>query len=241
MKKILIIDDDKAISKLLEINISNNGYTTETAYDGEQGTALALDNDFALILLDITLPKLDGIEVCKRIRKEKQTPIIMLTGKTQELDKVLSLELGADDYVTKPFGIRELMARMKAVIRRCNDEPNKIQNKTLLFGDLFIDIAKRKVMKNQDKIGLSPKEFELLILLASNPGKIFSRINLLQIVWGYDFKGYSHTVNSHINRLRSKVELDMTNPEFILTEWGIGYKFNEELSASFNEELSITI
>ncbi len=241
MKKILIIDDDKSIVKLLEINILNNGYKTELAFDGKQGLYMALNKEFDLVVLDITLPELNGIEVCRRIREKKQMPIIMLTGKTNELDKVLSLELGADDYVTKPFGIRELMARIKAVLRRFESGFNKVKRKTLLFEDLFIDVDKRIVLIDNNKINLSPKEFELLILLASNPGKIYSRLNLLQIIWGYDFKGYSHTVNSHVNRLRSKVELDVTNPKFILTEWGIGYKFNEELRTSVNEQMSIFI
>ncbi len=241
MKKILIIDDDKSIVKLLEINILNNGYETELAFDGKQGLYMALNKEFDLVVLDITLPELNGIEVCKRIREKKQMPIIMLTGKTNELDKVLSLELGADDYVTKPFGIRELMARIKAVLRRFESGFKKVKRKTLLFEDLFIDVDKRIVLIDNNKINLSPKEFELLILLASNPGKIYSRLNLLQIIWGYDFKGYSHTVNSHVNRLRSKVELDVANPKFILTEWGIGYKFNEELRTSVNEQMSIFI
>lgn len=241
MKEILIIDDDKMISKLLEISISNIGYQVHKTFDGEAGLRLARKNDYALIILDITLPKLNGIEVCKRIRTQKQTPIIMLTGKTDELDKVLSLELGADDYVTKPFGIRELTARVKAVIRRSNIQLNKLKRKTLLYEELFIDVDKRLVKINESKINLSPKEFELLTLLASNPGKIYSRTSLLQLIWGYSFKGYSRTVNSHINRLRSKVELNIAKPKFILTEWGVGYKFNEELSISLNEQMSTFI
>lgn len=241
MKKILIIDDDKSISKLLEINILNFGFKTELAFDGEHGLHLALTNNYDLILLDITLPKLDGIEVCKQIRRAKQVPIIMLTGKTDELDKVLSLELGADDYVTKPFGIRELIARIKAVLRRY-EHSFEIKSETILsFEDLVINIEKRTVHVKKSKINLSPKEFDLLTLFANNPGKIYSRANLLKIIWGYNFKGYTHTVNSHINRLRQKVELDMANPKYILTEWGIGYKFNEGLISQLNEQVPIIV
>ncbi len=237
MKKILIIDDDEKLSKLLELNIASIGYEVDKAYDGESGLQLALKNNYALIILDITMPKLDGIEVCKNIRATKQTPIIMLTGKTDEIDKVLSLELGADDYITKPFGIRELIARVKAVIRRSTIQPQKKQHKVLKYDGLSINVDKRLVTAHSSSINLSPKEFELLILLASNPGKIYTRTNLLQFVWGYDFKGYSRTVNSHINRLRTKIEADVANPKFILTQWGIGYKFNEELSMYLNEEI----
>lgn len=241
MKNILIIDDDELIANLLKTTIVNSGFDATLAFDGAEGLRLAMKNDYALIILDITLPELNGIEVCKKIRTEKQTPIIMLTGKTSELDKVLSLELGADDYVTKPFGVRELMARIQAILRRCERQTEIVNKKTLLFEDLSINIDKRTVLLNNIKISLSPKEFELLILLASNPGKVYSRIALLQIIWGYNFKGYSHTVNSHINRLRSKVEIDMTNPRYILTEWGIGYKFNEELTSCLNEQVSILV
>ncbi|WP_075340904.1 response regulator transcription factor [Tenacibaculum agarivorans] len=241
MKRILIIDDDQSLSNLLKINVLNHGYESEIALDGAKGLELALLHDYSLILLDITLPRLDGIEVCKRIRLKKQVPIIMLTGKTDELNKVLSLELGADDYVTKPFGVRELMARIKAVLRRYEYDTTMKKNKTLIFEDLYINIAKRIVSINNSKINLSPKEFELLTLFANNPGKIYSRTNLLQIIWGYNFKGYSHTVNSHINRLRRKVEFDMANPKYILTEWGIGYKFNEALIPRLNEQVSVII
>ncbi|WP_299620688.1 response regulator transcription factor [uncultured Tenacibaculum sp.] len=241
MKKILIIDDDKSVTNLLKINALHHGYTTELAFDGAEGLQLAVSNDYDLILLDITLPKLDGIEVCKRIRQKKVVPIIMLTGKTDELDKVLSLELGADDYVTKPFGIRELMARIKAVLRRYENNYSFDLNKTLVFDGLTINIPKRIVYKKNYKVNLSPKEFDLLSLFAKNPGKIYSRTNLLQLVWGYNFKGYTHTVNSHINRLRSKVEFDMTNPKYILTEWGIGYKFNETLTPYLDEQVPIIV
>ncbi len=230
MKKILLIEDDPEIVKLLKIHLSDLIYTTEAAYDGEKGLALALAMDFDLILLDLSLPKLDGIEVCKHIRKVKNTPIIMLTAKSEEIDKVIGLEVGADDYLTKPFSIRELMARIKALLRRVQVTNQPIEDtKSLIFDALEINIEKRKVVLNGAKIELSPKEFELLVLMASNPGRNYSRTELLNIIWGYNFEGYEHTVNSHINRLRAKIETDMSAPSYILTTWGVGYKFNEDL------------
>ena len=230
MKKILIIEDDPEIIKLLKIHLADVIYNTDTAMDGEIGLEMGLKNDYDLILLDLTLPNIDGIEVCKKIRLQKNTPIIMLTAKSEEIDRVLGLEIGADDYITKPFSIRELLARIKAVIRRTNaNENNEKKTTSLSFEKLFIDINKRKVILNDDRIELSPKEFELLVLMASNPGRNYSRTELLNIIWGYNFEGYEHTVNSHINRLRAKIESDMANPNYILTTWGVGYKFNEDI------------
>ncbi len=231
MKKILIIEDDPEIIKLLEIHLTNTIYNTDSIMDGAAGLQLALKNDYDLILLDLTLPNMDGIEVCKKLRATKNTPIIMLTAKSEEIDRVLGLEIGADDYMTKPFSIRELLARIKAVIRRTsvtNQKENTISS--LSYDSLYIDITKRKVLLNQEKIELSPKEFELLVLMASNPGRNYTRSELLNIIWGYNFEGYEHTVNSHINRLRAKIESDMANPNYILTTWGVGYKFNEDIT-----------
>jgi len=231
MKQILIIEDDLEIIKLLEIHLTDLIYTTTIATDGEVGLNKALDYDYDLVLLDLTLPTMDGIEVCKKLRAKKNTPVIMLTAKSEEIDRVLGLEIGADDYITKPFSIRELLARIKAVIRRTSTKPEVEKSSTFLsFEDLSIDIDKRKVILNNTKIELSPKEFELLVLMASNPGRNYSRTELLNIIWGYNFGGYEHTVNSHINRLRAKIEADMTAPNYILTSWGVGYKFNEDLA-----------
>ncbi|MGJ8732485.1 response regulator transcription factor [Cellulophaga fucicola] len=230
MKQILIIEDDPEIIQLLEIHLTDMVYSTTKAMDGETGLNLALENNYDLILLDLTLPVMDGIEVCKKLRTKKNTPIIMLTAKSEEIDRVLGLEIGADDYLTKPFSIRELLARIKAVLRRSDTpEPEKNNSTTLNFEGLFIDIDKRKVLHNKQKIDLSPKEFELLVLMASNPGRNYSRTELLNIIWGYNFEGYEHTVNSHINRLRAKIESNMAQPMYILTTWGVGYKFNEEI------------
>lgn len=230
MKHILIIEDDPEIVKLLEIHLSDTVYNTEKAMDGEVGLKMALDNNYDLILLDLTLPTMDGVEICRQLRTKKNTPVIMLTAKSEEIDRVLGLEIGADDYITKPFSIRELLARVKAVMRRTN-APKESNNSSsaLSYDGLFIDIDKRKVLLNNRKVELSPKEFELLVLMASNPGRNYSRMELLNIIWGYNFEGYEHTVNSHINRLRAKIESNMAQPKYILTTWGVGYKFNEDI------------
>lgn len=231
MKEILIIEDDPEIIKLLEIHLTDLIYKTSKAMDGAEGLLMALNHDYDLILLDLTLPSMDGVEICKKLRAEKNTPVIMLTAKSEEIDRVLGLEIGADDYITKPFSIRELLARIKAVMRRTDAQQVKAENTaTIACEGLFIDIDKRKVLLNDTKIELSPKEFELLVLMASNPGRNYSRTELLNMIWGYNFEGYEHTVNSHINRLRAKIESDMANPTFILTTWGVGYKFNEDIS-----------
>ncbi|VAW11034.1 response regulator DrrA [hydrothermal vent metagenome] len=231
MKQILIIEDDPEIIKLLEIHLTDLIYTTSKALDGELGLKMALEKDYDLILLDLTLPSMDGVEICKRLREKKNTPIIMLTAKSEEIDRVLGLEIGADDYITKPFSIRELLARVKAVLRRAGSKKNERQNTiSISFEGLSIDIDKRKVLLNDKRTELSPKEFELLVLMASNPGRNYTRTQLLNMIWGYNFEGYEHTVNSHINRLRAKIEDDMANPKYILTTWGVGYKFNEDLS-----------
>ena len=231
MKNILIIEDDPEIIKLLEIHLTDLIYTTSKAMDGEIGLRMALENDYDLIILDLTLPSMDGVEVCKKLRTKKNTPIIMLTAKSEEIDRVLGLEIGADDYMTKPFSIRELLARIKAVMRRSgtkNSEPK--DSSTISVEGLHIDVDKRKVLLEEKKVELSPKEFELLVLMASNPGRNYTRTELLNMIWGYNFEGYEHTVNSHINRLRAKIESDMAKPNYILTTWGVGYKFNEDIT-----------
>lgn len=233
MNKVLVIEDDPEIVDLLEIHLKDLSCEVIKANSGEDGLLAIKDNALDLVILDIMLPGIDGMEVCRRIRSEQRTvPVLMLTAKSEEIDKVLGLEIGADDYLTKPFSIREFIARVKAIFRRTKmiEESLKSNAGNLLeFGDLKIDIEMRKVTVHGKKVELSPKEFELLILLASNRGKSYNRSRLLNLVWGYDFEGYEHTVNSHINRLRAKIEPDMANPLYILTTWGVGYKFNEEL------------
>ena len=231
MKKVLIIEDDREISDLLQIHLRDFDCDVTKAFDGRTGLNMVLGNSFDLIILDVMLPELDGFEVCKEVRKrENYTPVLMLTSKSEEMDKVLGLEFGADDYITKPFGIREFIARVNAVFRR-SEVNSKVENelKSLDFKSLKIDGAKRIVLKDKNRIELTPKEFDLLYLLASSPGKTYSRVNLLNQIWGYQYGGYEHTVNSHINRLRTKIEKDINNPVYILTTWGIGYRFNDQL------------
>ena len=233
MKKVLVVEDDRDIVALLEIHLTDLGCQLVTATNGAEGLRLALSQTFDLIILDLMLPRLDGMEVCRQIRaKQIQTPVLMLTARSEEIDKVLGLELGADDYMTKPFSIREFIARVKALFRRtqmAKEQQNAASVQIMHFGDMEIDLDKRKVSINSKRIELSPKEFELLSLLASHPGKSYDRNKILNLIWGYDFEGYEHTVNSHINRLRSKIEPDISKPRYILTTWGIGYRFNEEL------------
>jgi DNA-binding response OmpR family regulator len=232
-KHILIVEDDSDIVELLTIHLRDLGCEVIAASSGNQGLAAAKTNAFDLIILDIMLPGLNGMEVCRKIRQgDRQTPIMMLTARSEEIDKVMGLETGADDYLTKPFSIREFIARVKVIFRRSEDHQtaeNGPASSIISYGDLKIDIDKRKVTLSQVRIELSPKEFDLITLLASTPGKSYSRKNLLNLIWGYDFEGYEHTVNSHINRLRSKIEGDVANPKFILTTWGVGYRFNEDL------------
>ncbi len=233
MKRVLVIEDDHDIVDLLTIHLKDMNCEVEVAYDGAEGQKRALENRYDLIIMDIMLPYIDGNTITQKIRAfDVYTPVLMLTAKTEEIDKVLGLESGADDYLTKPFGIREFIARVKAIFRRSEQDENlkskaKLQNITA--GILKIDVGKRKVTLDEDRIELTPKEFDLLMLLAGNPGRSYSRDQLLSEVWGYEFAGYEHTVNSHINRLRSKIEPDISNPVYILTTWGVGYRFNDEL------------
>lgn len=229
MKNILVIEDDKSISDLLKIHLSDLNYNVSLAYDGKKGLSKALNEANDLIVLDLMLPGIDGIEVCKEVRKNNiTTPILMLTAKSEEFDKVLGLEIGADDYLTKPFGIREFIARVKAILRRAKTlNENLSEANNINFGDLFIDVSKRKVTLNGERVNLTRLEFDLLHLLASHPGKTYTREQLLNLLWGYQFSGYEHTVNSHINRLRRKIEPELSNPKYILTTWGVGYRFND--------------
>lgn len=236
-QSILIAEDNRDLMNLLKINLSDQGYLIHTSENGEEALEKYQSESPDLLILDVMMPRLDGLEVCKRIRKTDRTiPILMLTAKSEELDKVLGLELGADDYMTKPFSIRELLARVKAIFRRveAQHEEQAEEARVLEFDHLVMDTAKRKVTLDNETIELTSKEYDLLLLFFSNPGKSYSREELLNLVWGYSYEGYSHTVNSHINRLRSKIENDLSEPHYIRTVWGVGYRFaDKEESLSY--------
>lgn len=225
---ILIVEDDTDLVKLMKINLGDQGYEVHTAGDGLKALELFSEKSPSLIILDIMLPKMDGFEVCKQIRQQdRRVPILMLTAKAEEVDKIHGLELGADDYMTKPFSVRELAARVKAIFRRIKvdrEKDDKLPEK-LEFDELEIYPNKRKVVLSGNTIELTSKEYDLLLLFSSNPGKAYSREQLLNQVWGYSYEGYSHTVNSHINRLRSKIESNPSDPHYIKTVWGVGYRF----------------
>ncbi|HEX5149953.1 MAG TPA: response regulator transcription factor [Parafilimonas sp.] len=230
MTQILLAEDDVDIVQLLKLNFDASSYNLTVSKNGSDALQKALANNFHLILLDIMLPGIDGIEVCKKIRERNiTTPVIMLTSRSEEIDKVLALELGADDYITKPFSIRELVARVKAVLRRSESKPGirNVSINEIQINDLYINKEKMKASLKNKRLDLTAKEFELLYLLASNRGKTFSRQELLEMIWGYSFSGYEHTVTSHINRLRMKIEPDLEQPSYILTTWGVGYRFTE--------------
>ncbi|MGB5339869.1 MAG: response regulator transcription factor [Gammaproteobacteria bacterium] len=228
---ILVVEDNPDIARLVELHLQDLSYTVDLAADGRSGLARARSGAYDLAILDLMLPGLDGLEVCRQLRAaDDLTPILMLTAKSTELDRVLGLELGADDYLTKPFSIMELLARVKAILRR-TEQSRQAQTNTqpqcIEINDLGIDPARRKVSVAGRPVELTAREFDLLFFFASNPGRVFSREHLLNQVWGYGHTGYEHTVNSHINRLRKKIEQDPAQARYILTVWGVGYKFTE--------------
>jgi len=228
---ILVVEDNKDLAHLLEMHLKDQSYQVELAFDGVAGLAKAMAKTYDLIILDLMLPGLDGLELCKRLRsKPPYTPILMLTSKSSEVDRVLGLEIGADDYVTKPFSIMELMARVKAIFRRVEgvkSEKAESDDEIIRIRDLVIDTGRHKVSLKDKDIDLTAKEFELLHYFAKHPGRVYTRSQLLDYVWGYGHDGYEHTVNSHINRLRAKIEENPASPGYILTVWGVGYKFAE--------------
>ncbi|MGB6037716.1 MAG: response regulator transcription factor [Cryomorphaceae bacterium] len=232
MKKVLLVEDDPDISDLVELHLTDLGCETTAIDRGHEAFEVAKTRSFDLIILDLMLPEMDGITICQKLRAlEVHTPILMLTAKAEEFDKVMGLESGADDYMTKPFGIRELIARVKAILRRADMEKEAASHESPLIerGKLRIDLTKRQVFLDEGRVELTPKEYALLSLLAGKPGRNFTREELLNLVWGYEFNGYEHTVNSHMNRLRSKIEVIEDHPEFIKTAWGVGYRFNEDI------------
>lgn len=222
---ILVVDDEQSIVDILKFNLTREGYRVLEAYDGEEGYIKAISEKPDLILLDVMLPKMDGFDVCKKIREISSVPIIMLTARDEEIDKVLGLELGADDYMTKPFGVRELMARVKANLRRLSQPASEEKGDKMTFGALVIDNEKYEVSKAGEVIELTVREFELLKFLAAQPDKIFTRENLLEKVWGYEYYGDLRTVDVTVRRLREKLEDDPAEPTYILTKRGVGYLF----------------
>lgn len=237
-RKILVIEDDQDIASLVQLHLRDLGYEVDVAADGGRGLEQVLSGGYDLVVLDVMLPGMDGLEVCRRLRSQPGYPwILMLTSRSSELDRVLGLELGADDYLTKPFSIRELLARVKGLFRRAEGLGGAsrlcapLSGKTLIqAGDLIIDLDKRSVTRRHDPISLTAKEFDLLLLFACHPGRVYTRAQLLDLVWGTGYEGYEHTVNSHINRLRAKIEPDSAHPIYLQTAWGVGYKFAESVA-----------
>ena len=226
--KILVVDDEKLLVKGIKYNLEQEGYQVVTAFDGEEAVHLAHDESIDLILLDLMLPKLDGLTVCRTVRGFSDVPIIMLTAKSEDIDKILGLEYGADDYITKPFNIREVTSRIKAILRRTKAREPKKDTDTLVSGDITLDYNFRRVIINGRVIELTGKEFDLLELFLKHPGKVYTRENLLDIAWGFDYPGDARTVDVHIRRLREKIEQNPAEPHYIRTKWGVGYYYKED-------------
>ncbi len=220
-KRVLIVDDEKLIVKGIRYSLEQDSMEVDAAYDGEEAMALIRENPYDMILLDVMLPKYDGFEVCRYVREFSDVPIIMLTAKGDDMDKILGLEYGADDYITKPFNILEVKARIKAIMRRTRKKDGDGRdNKNIVKGDMKIDCESRRVTIGEREVNLTAKEFDLLELLAMNPNKVYSRENLLNIVWGYEYPGDARTVDVHIRRLREKVETNPSDPKYVYTKWG---------------------
>jgi DNA-binding response OmpR family regulator len=226
--KILVVDDEKLLVKGIKFNLENEGYTVEVCYDGESAVEMARSGSYDLIILDLMMPKKDGLEACQEIRGFSTVPIIMLTARSEDSDMLMGFESGADDYVTKPFNILELKARVRALLRRASitaQEP--VEPKVLKKGHITVNEQNRSAMKDGQEVELTMKEFDLILFLMKNPGKVYSREALLSLVWGYDYQGDTRTVDVHIRRLREKLEIIPAQPEYIMTKWGVGYYFAE--------------
>ena len=226
--KILVVDDEKLLVKGMKFNLENEGYEVDACYDGETAIVMAKANSYDLILLDIMMPKVDGLEACMRIRESSTVPIIMLTARSEDTDKLIGFEYGADDYITKPFNILELKARVRALLRRSAIKGAEDKSDKLTRAHITIDTSRRVAEKNGEVVDLTAKEFNLAELLMRNPGKVYSRERLLDIVWGVDYQGDVRTVDVHIRRLREKLELEPADPKCFNTKWGVGYYFSEE-------------
>jgi len=225
--KILVVDDEKLLVKGIKFNLETEGYKVETAYDGEEAVELARNGNFDLIILDVMMPKLSGLDACMRIREFSTVPIILLTAKAEDTDKIIGFEYGADDYVTKPFNILELKARIRALIRRSQIQNQNESSNVIKSGHITIDTERRMAFKDDEPVELTAKEFDIIELLMKNPGRVYSRENLLNIIWGYGYQGDIRTVDVHIRRLREKLERSPAEPDKIMTKWGVGYYFKD--------------
>ena len=223
--KVLVVDDEKLLVKGIKFNLENDGYEVSVAYDGEEAVALAKTGSFDLIILDIMMPKLSGLDACMQIREFSNVPIIMLTAKGEDMDKLIGFEHGTDDYLTKPFNILELKARIRALLRRSAPAESKENSNRITCGDITIDSDGRNAYKNGVPVELTAREFDLMELLMRNPGHVYSRENLLNLIWGYEYQGEIRSVDVHVRRLREKLERVPAQPEYIMTKWGVGYYF----------------
>ena len=229
-RKVLVVDDEKLIVKGLKFTWEQDNMEVDVAYDGKEALEKARDNQYDIILLDVMLPELNGFEVCQQIRDFSDVPIIMITAKGDDMDKILGLEYGADDYITKPFNILEVKARIKAIMRRVNNKRHKVEeaaSNVIVSGDMRIDLDSRRVFIENKEVNLTAKEFDLLELLITNPNKVYNREKLLNLVWGYDYPGDVRTVDVHVRRLREKIEKNPSEPKYIHTKWGVGYFFQK--------------
>ena len=227
--KILVVDDEKVLVKGIKFNLENEGYEVTVGYDGEQAVELARSGGFDLIILDLMMPKIDGLQACMKIREFSNVPIIMLTARSEDADKIIGFECGADDYVTKPFNILELKARIRAMLRRAGSaEREREKESCLRMGHIALDTVRRTASRDGVSVDLTAKEFDLMELLLRSPGRVFSRESLLDLVWGYEYQGDYRTVDVHVRRLREKLELDPAKPRYILTKWGVGYYLGTE-------------
>lgn len=227
-KKVLVVDDEKLIVKGIRFSLEQDGMEVDCAYDGQEALDMATANEYDMILLDVMLPKMDGFEVCQRIREFSNMPIVMLTAKGDDMDKILGLEYGADDYITKPFNILEVKARIKAIMRRTTPAVVKEQKMTRIHsGDVLMDTEGRRLFIRDKEINVTSKEFDMLLLLVTNPGKVYSRDSLLETIWGQDYPGDARTVDVHIRRLREKIEPNASEPRYVHTKWGVGYYYQQ--------------
>lgn len=225
--KVLVVDDEKLIVKGIKFSLEQEGWEVDAAYDGEEALNLVKNGNYNVMILDVMLPKYNGLEVCQLVREFSNIPIVMLTAKGEDMDKIMGLEYGADDYVTKPFNILELKARIKAILRRSNSQEKEQSKKTIAVGDLRLEVNSRRVFHKNKEVNLTAKEFDMLELFATHPGKVYNRDQLLDTIWGRDYPGDVRTVDVHVRRLREKIEPNPGQPEYIYTKWGVGYYFKD--------------